>query len=219
MLADAAGVAQQAPAPTNSATITYDFVRVGLSVPRFTIVLHEDGTGTYKAEEAGRKSADAVVQQVSPKQIDRTILLTPETTALIFSTARSLNHFEMFCGTKAKNIADTGKKTLTYTGADGTGSCTYNYSDDKNITMLTSQFYAIAYTMDVGRRLDFERRFDRLGLDAEMLSLEHAVQEKNALELGNIATTLQRIADDGETMQRVRQRAVKLLTQSSTASK
>jgi hypothetical protein len=153
------------------------------------------------------------------KQIDRPISLSPEMTAKIFSTARSLNHFDMFCGTKAKNIADTGKKTLTYTAPDGTGSCTYNYSDDKSVTMLTNQFYAIAYTMDVGRRLDFERRFDRLGLDAEMLSLEHAVQEKNALELGNIAPTLQRIADDGEAMQRVRQRAAKLLLENAVSNK
>jgi hypothetical protein len=206
-------------AASGAATITYDFVRPGLSVPRFTILLHEDGTGTYKAEEAERKSADAVVQQVSMKQIDRPISLSPEMTAKIFSTARSLNHFDMFCGTKAKNIADTGKKTLTYTAPDGTGSCTYNYSDDKSVTMLTNQFYAIAYTMDVGRRLDFERRFDRLGLDAEMLSLEHAVQEKNALELGNIAPTLQRIADDGEAMQRVRQRAAKLLLENAVSNK
>ena len=148
------------------------------------------------------------------KQVDRTMNLGAELTAKIFSTARSLNFFNIFCGTKAKNIADTGTKTLSYSAADGAGTCTYNYSDDKNVTMLTDHFYAIAYTMDVGRRLDFERRFDRLGLDAEMLALEHAVQEKNALELGNIAPTLRRIADDGEVMQRVRQRAAKLLEQS-----
>ena len=51
-----ASVAQHEVADSNSPvaakaagaapTITYDFVRPGLSVPRYTIVLHEDGTGT-----------------------------------------------------------------------------------------------------------------------------------------------------------------------------
>ncbi len=43
-------------------------------------------------------------------------------------------YFNIECASKAKNIADTGKKTLSYTGADGSGSCTYNYSDNKTST-------------------------------------------------------------------------------------
>jgi hypothetical protein len=149
------------------------------------------------------------------KQVDRAVAITPETTTKIFQTARAVNHFNVFCGTKAKNVADTGKKILTYTGADGTGTCTYNYSDDKNIEMLTDLFYGIAFTMDVGRKLDFERRFDRLGLDAELLSLENAVKSKDALELGNIAPTLKMIASDTDVMQRARMRAGKLLDQAT----
>jgi hypothetical protein len=196
-------------------TVTYQFDRTGLPVPRFTLVVREDGSGTYRAEEVERRSADSVVQQVSMKVVDRTLAVSAETAAKIVATARALDRFNIFCGTKAKNIADTGNKTLTYAGPDGTGSCHYNYSDDKNVTALTEIFYAIAYTMDVGRRLDFERRFDRLGLDAELLSLEKSVTDKNAMELGTIASTLQKIAGDNEVMQRVRVRATKLLEQSS----
>jgi hypothetical protein len=196
-------------------TVTFQFDRTGLPVPRYTLTVHEDGSGTYHAEETERRSADSAVQQVSMKQVDRAVVLTPETTAKIFQIARSLNNFNVFCGTKVKNVADTGKKILTYTGVDGTGTCTYNYSDDKNVTMLTDLFYGIAFTMDVGRKLDFERRFDRLGLDAELLSLENAVKSKDALELGNIAPTLRTIATDAEVMQRARSRAGKLLDQTT----
>ena len=160
-----------------------------MSVPRYTVVLHDDGSGTYHAEEAERRSADSAVQQVSSKIIDRPISVTSEMVMKIFQTARALNRFNVFCGTKAKNLADTGKKTLNYVGPDGSGSCTYNYSDDKSVMDLTDLFYGITYTIDVGRKLDFERRFDRLGLDAEMIALEQAVKDKHALELGNIAPT------------------------------
>jgi len=206
-----------APATQGGATITYQFERTapGVSVPRYTVVLHEDGSGTYHAEEVERRSADSALQQVSTKIIDRPMAVSVEMTAKIFQTARALNHFTVFCGTKAKNIADTGKKTLSYAGSDGSGSCTYNYSDDKSVTELTDLFYGIVYTMDVGRKLDFERRFDRLGLDAEMIALEQAVKDKHALELGNIAPTLQRLASDPEMMQRVQTRAAKLLVMAS----
>jgi hypothetical protein len=209
----ALGEVQQAPVASSGATITYQFERAvpGVSVPRYTVVLHEDGSGTYHAEEVERRSADSAVQQVSSKMIDRPMSVSSEMAVKIFQMARSLNHFTGFCGTKAKNVADTGKKTISYAGPDGSGSCTYNYSDDKSMMDLTDLFYGIVYTMDVGRKLDFERRFDRLGLDAEMISLEQAVKDKHALELGNIAPTLQRLASDPEMMQRVQTRAAKLL--------
>ena len=210
------GEAQSPPTEANTpATVTFQFDRMGVSVPRFTMVLREDGSGTYHAEEVERRSADQALQQVNAKLIDRKMMLTTEMTAKIFRTARKLNRFTDFCGTKVKNIADTGTKTLSYVGADGVGSCTYNFSDDKNVTLLTDLFYSIAYTMDIGRKLDFERRFDRLGLDAEMIALEQSAQDKNALELGTIASTLTTIAGDQDLIQRVRMRAAKLLEQAS----
>ncbi len=68
--------------------------------------------------------------------------------------------------------------------------------------------------MDEGRRLEFLHRYDRLGLDAEMISLANEVQAGRAMELGTIAPTLDAIADDTAVMQRVRLRAEKLLEQS-----
>jgi len=119
----------------------------------------------------------------------------------------------MVCASKLKNIADTGTKTLAYRDAGTEGSCTYNYSENKAVVQLTSIFQGIEQTLEEGRALDFKHRFDRLGLDAEISSLVSAVEQGSALELGNIAPTLQSIAGDTELMQRVRLRAAKLLEQ------
>jgi hypothetical protein len=74
--------------------------------------------------------------------------------------------------------------------------------------------------MDEGRKLDFLHRFDRLGLYSEMDVLIHEVQEKRALEVGNIAPSLTAIVADEALMQKVRERAAKLLAQSNdTGSK
>lgn len=202
--------------PPAQAEVSFQFERIGLPVPKFTLVVHEDGTGTYKGETApvSGGAGGAMLRPISPGQaIDRKIKLSAPTTELIFKTARSLDHFNLACASKAKNIADTGKKTLSYTGPDGHGSCLYNYSENKSVTQLTDMFQSIAFTMDEGRKLDFMHRYDRLGLYSEMDSLNHEVQEKRALELQNISQSLTSIANDEALMERVREKAVKLLNQ------
>ncbi|MEO6911522.1 MAG: hypothetical protein ABI158_11440 [Edaphobacter sp.] len=195
------------------AEVSFQFERLGLPVPSFAVRVHEDGTGSYQAEEVEGPSDGGAVRYATAKHIDRTINLTPATVAKIFDTARELKHFAMDCESKAKNVANTGKKTLSYTGPDGTGSCVYNYSDQKDVEMLTKTFIAIAYTLDEGRRLEYLHRYDRLGLDAETIALEHAVKAGQALEVGTIAPVLTAIAADTAVMQRVRQRIARLLEQ------
>jgi hypothetical protein len=195
------------------AEVSFQFDRTGLPVPRFTLRLREDGTGRYEADQAETAATATSMRGQAAQHIDRPINLTSGTTAKIFKAARAANHFNIECASKAKNIADTGKKTLSYTGADGSGSCTYNYSENKNIDTLTNTFLAIAYTIDEGRRLEFLHRYDRLGLDAEMISFSQELEAGRALELGTISPTLAVIADDTAVIQRVRLRAQKMLEQ------
>jgi hypothetical protein len=196
--------------------VSFQFERAGLPVPRYTLEIHEDGSGRYQADEAASlpSQSSSAAQYVGGKHIDRAITLSPTTVAKIFKQVRSLDYFNITCTSKAKNIADTGKKTLTYVGPDGRGSCVYNYSDNKNVTALADMFLAIAFTIDEGRRLEFFHRYDRLGLDEEMTTLGHEADEGRALELGTIAPTLMSIESDTAVIQRVRLRAGKLLEQS-----
>ncbi len=217
MMAQTAATPVDAATTTTQPEVTFKFERAGLLVPRYTILLREDGTGRYQADEAVASSSmqsSSAVQYAGGKHIDRSMTLSEATTGKIFKTARALNFFNVECASKAKNIANTGDKTLSYAGSDGKGSCDYNYSDNKNVSMLTDMFLAIAFTMDAGRRLEFLHRYDRLGMDAEITSLANEVQAGRAMELSTIAPTLDAIAGDTALMQRVRLRAEKLLEQS-----
>jgi hypothetical protein len=198
------------------AEVSFQFERVGLPVPRYTLRVDEDGTGSYQAEEAVSAADKGMVQYASPKHIDRPLKLTAPMVAKIFTAARALHHFDIVCEATAKNIAYSGKKTLSYAGADGAGSCIYNYSSNKDVTGLTDTFLSIAFTLDEGRRLDFLHRYDRLGLDEEMTELVQAVKSGHALELGTIAPVLTSIAGDAAVMQRVRSQATKLLEQAQS---
>ena len=192
------------------AKVTFQFDRpvVGVETPRYRFVIAEDGRGKYHAELAAPKGA---AEDVQAPGIDKEVTISSPTTAKIFELARAADRFRVECASKAKGIADTGKKTLRYVGADGSGECSYNYSDVKAVVGLTEIFQRIEATLESGRRMDFKRRFDRLGLDAEMITLGNLVEGGQASNLETIVPTLRAIASDTELLERVRTRAEKML--------
>ena len=201
-------------AVANTPTVTFQFDRPGLHIPRYSFEVHEDGTALYHADEVIAAPANGPVET---RPIDRRLTLTHTTVGTIFKTARALDHFNLTCESTIKNIAKTGNKTLLYKAADGTGQCSYNFSENKDVQLVTDLFQSIAYTLDEGRRLDFLHRFDRLGLDAETMELVEAVKDHRAIEIGVISASLQSLVDDTAIMQRVRQRAQTLLEQAKQA--
>jgi len=117
------------------------------------------------------------------------------------------------CETRLKGIAKTGAKHIAYmlSGSDAWSSCTFNYSDDKALMDTAAAFQAIAETIQTGATLQHLHRFDRLGLDAEMDALAVEAKEGHAIEMQNIAPTLQSIVDDERVIERVRRKAARLL--------
>jgi hypothetical protein len=217
-----AATAQKSEAPVSipatTPEVTFKFDRVGLPVPHFTLRIHENGAGTYQADQADIPATPTSMRGQAAQHVDRPINLTPSTVTKIFKAARELNHFNIECASKAKNIADTGTKTLTYAGSDGGGSCVYNYSENKSVQSLTDIFLGIAATLDEARKLQFLHRYDRLGLDAEINSFADEVKDGRAIELGTISPTLAAIADDTAVIQRVRLRAAKMLESTADGS-
>ncbi len=202
------------------ATVTFTYDRSGLPVSHFVLKVDETGHGRYEADEVkaipakfAQYAGTGTVSKQESQHIDRPLDVSKTTVEAIFRHAKALNYFNAVCASRLKNIANTGDKTLTYAGSGGSGSCAYNYSESKTVDALTDIFLYIAFTLDQGRRLDFDHRYDRLGLDQDMEQLVQAVEEKRALEIGAIAETLTSIIYDTAVMQRVRQRAATLLEQ------
>lgn len=191
------------------ATVTFHFENPQLQPAKYTITVHEDGTGQYHAE-AGPSNPDDIAALPSQGE-DRGIQVTTTTTERIFATARAKKFFNMACEGGDAHLAFTGKKELGYQGADGHGACTYNYSKDPKIQWITTEMEGIAATLESGRRLKLEHEHGRLSLDAELESLETMVQNGQAVELQNIAPTLVDIVKDQAVMQRAQKRARHLL--------
>ena len=164
--------------------------------PAWKVRLQADGAGTYSETT----SADS-------KPVPLTVSA---------ETLQKLNMGEHAaksgkCETKSKNIAKSGEKTIRYEAAEKTEECTFNYSDDAGLMGATNTFQAIAETMQRGKRLEHDLRYDRLGLDAEMEALVAAQKNGSAIEIGNIAPVLQALVQDDHVIDRVRRRAARLL--------
>jgi hypothetical protein len=128
-----------------------------------------------------------------------------------FELAQKLNFFHGDLDSHLKHIAQTGKKTLQYQSAQVQGSASYNYSQNPDVQQLTSLFQGIALTVDMGRQLAFQYRFDKLGMDKLLRQLEDLEANHNVEELEIIAPMLHKIADDPNLMNISRQSAKHLL--------
>jgi hypothetical protein len=208
---DQGNLEKYGPPVPDPAEISFAFERPGLSVPSYTMTISTIA-GRYEGTEVSQSERSSTTAP-PPQPFKQNFTISLATAHKIVALAHSLNNFNVECSSKAKNIADTGKKTLRYFGHPDPwqGSCTYNYTENKDVQALTLIFQGIAETMDQGRNLDFLRRFDRLGLDAAVTFLAQEVSEGRALELGTIAPSLRAIVEDAEVMQRVRTKAATLL--------
>jgi hypothetical protein len=138
--------------------------------------------------------------------------MSNKTTAHIFETADSLDHFQgSFEYKGGTRMAQTGIKTLRYEANGKKSETSFNYSENRQLMELTDLFQGISLTMEMGRQLRHAQRFDKLGVDALLKSLEQAEKDKRAFEIQAIAPMLQKIADDRLCMNIARQTARRLI--------
>lgn len=134
----------------------------------------------------------------------------------LFRDAREANYFHGDFTFKKHVVASTGKKTLSYSDSTRHFSTTYDYSENKAIQEITNLFSGISNTIEHGRKLQFLRRFDKLGLEAELKVMEDAAESHSLVEMQLIAPTLESIAEDAAILNIARQRAHRLLAKANS---
>ena len=148
-----------------------------------------------------------------PQQTVQDLSLNPPAANHLFELLRASDELHG-CASRARGIADTGTKVLTWRNPGRQSlTCTFNYSESRPVAELMKIFQAMAFTLDLARKMEGEQKFDRLGLDGEMTTLVAAVKDGRAMGLSNIRGTLQALADDPAVLERVRVQAAKLIEQ------
>lgn len=197
-----AAFAQSPASPASRAHIRFAFENPQLEPAAYSLDIYEDGTGNYLVSSSGDSASQPA---------ERAIHIHDPLLSQLFDVARTHHLFAVNCEEPHGHVAFTGKKTLSYTGPDGAGSCTFNYSHDKTLNQAATDLMSVAYTLEEGARLANEHLHDRLAVDAELESLQDAAQDHRALELGNIEPELESIVNDDAVMNRARARARTLL--------
>lgn len=214
VLAIAPAAAQQEPPAVPAAqptiTFTFDFPQ---SRPEHAVVTVDAG-GRARYQSSGPLFADS--SDADPYSAD--FAMSGATRDRIFALAAQLDYFHGDFDYKKHRIAFTGKKTLEYVAADKSSSTSYNWSEDPTVRELTAIFQNIVNTQESARRLLFLRRFDRLGLDAQLKSMEDMAKSDTLGELQSIAPLLRQIADDPGVMHVARERAARLWARTQPAA-
>jgi hypothetical protein len=129
----------------------------------------------------------------------------------LFRDAKEANYFQGDFAFKKHAVSSTGKKTLAYADQSRHFETIYDYSENKAIEEITNIFQGISNTIEHGRKLQYLRRFDRLGLEEELKGMESMAENGYLAEVQLIAPTLESIANDPAILNIARQRARRLL--------
>lgn len=202
-------LAQQpvSPAATSSQpTVTYLFSwPQGIPWTSYSITVQSDG----KTHFSGTPHPDEQDRNTDPVQQDFT--MWENNRQKIFTLAQKLNYFQGNYDAHIKHIAQTGSKTLEYQSPQVHGSSTYNYSQNPDVQALGRIFIGIATSVDYGRKLAFQYRYDKLGIDQTLKDLVELQANHEVEELHMIAPMLRKIAADPNMMNIARQSATRLL--------
>lgn len=211
----AAAFALAAHSQTNSApdpVVVVDFTNPGVSPSHWTLSLHQDGSGHFHAERGNPLNQS---EGMDVPNEDRDIRLSADYAEHVFKTAKEHHWFNQKCESHLK-VAFQGWKKFSYTGPEGQGSCTFNYSQDREIQALGDSLVGVAETLREGARLEMLLQHDRLGLDREMEYISDGAKDGRIVQIGAIREILERLAGDDEVLERVRKRAQVLLAHAGT---
>jgi hypothetical protein len=184
-------------------------VRFSLDFPgsdpeHYAITVASDGHGTYESD--GKLSEQA--EQGDPYRLE--FSLSQTAVDHIFDQAKRAHYFEGEIDSKKKNIASTGAKVLAYKDASRSTQASFNYSPNPAVQELTRFFQGLSGTLEFGRRLQFDYRYQKLALDEELRRMD-AFTDQDLEGLRAIAPVLNQIAHDPTVINVVRARALKLL--------
>jgi hypothetical protein len=206
----AAGVPPAVGQTVEQATVVTEFKNEALIPAHWVLTLYQDGSGHFRSERGESKPGES--NSLDAPDVDRGFHVSREFADQVFQAASEHKRFNEECEGHMK-VAFQGWKTLRYSGPDGSGSCTFNYSKNKEIQWLSDSITGVAETLIEGARLESLLQHDRLGLDREMEYLCDAVKDGRMREVGAIHEILVRLEDDPAVLDRVRKRARTLLSQ------
>jgi hypothetical protein len=184
--------------------IHFTFDHPDLVVVHYEIDIDANGQAHYASRIKGQEKGTI------EEGIERDFTLSAATRDRLFALIKVANNLVGNFDYTKHRLAFSGTKRLSYTDANGTNTAKYGWSENEALMRLTELLQGISGTLEEEPTLQRLRRFDKLGLDAELGKMEQLVRSGWMRELNLIAPTLKEIAADTTIMGVARKRAERL---------
>jgi hypothetical protein len=219
-----AAACAQAPAKQ---VVFFSFHHAQLDPPEYTFQVSQDCNAVYTAkprheEKTATNDPDAEQEQEPAEENEqgerREVRLSDATCNSILAAAKSLDYFKGDFEFRKHRVAYTGDRVLGYFAPGVSNKTSFTWSENPQVQQLSATFEGIAATLEAGPKLQYLRRFDRLGLNEALKKIEEQARKGWLKELQLLAPELQSIANDGQVMNIARQRARDLLQLAQAAT-
>ena len=194
------------------ATVTFTLDFPDSDPEHYSISVQSDGRAHYEC-----------LAKVSAESDDRDTYQTEftfsdATRARIFDLAAQAHYFSGKIDSGNHKLANTGAKKLAYKDAQRESTATYNYSPQPAVQQLTTLFQSVSATLELGRHLAYDHRYQKLALDDELKRAEEQARRGDLVELQAIKPVLQQIYDDNSVLNVVRARAQRIIEMGPSAT-
>jgi hypothetical protein len=194
------------------ATVTFSLDFPASEPEHYSIAVSADGHARYEC--SAKMSADSEDRESYQSEFT----FSDATRARIFDLAAQAHYFSGKIDSGNRKLAFTGAKKLIYTDGQRSNTAEYNFSPVAPVQQLTALFQGVAATLDFGRRLEYDHRYQKLALDDQLKKMEDMARRGELAELQAVKPILQKIYDDPSVLNVVRARSQLLMEMGNNAS-
>ncbi len=207
VLLSAFSYSQQTRSP---ATVTFTLDFPASQPGHYSLQVQSDGKARYDSSSRISPDSDDI------DRFDYEFIISSATQEKIFDLSAKAGYFQRDLDSHRKNMAFTGQKTFSYKDEHRTGESTFNYTPNVPAQDLTTVFQGLSATLELGHRLEYSLRYQKLALAEELKRTEESARLSPPVELQAIAPILHQIVADSSVMNVTRARAQRLLDGSTT---
>ena len=181
------------------AKLTYSRTFKGSTPEYLLITVDSKGSGTFE----GHKLDEAA----SPRPFQ----LSSATTERIFALAGQLHNFQSVDLDSHRKVANLGLKTLAFQRGEDVNRVVFNYTENRIARELVNVLEAVGTVEEHIATLEFEMKYDPLGLPQELLQIQLELTSKSLADPEMLLPTLEKIAHGSRFLHLAQERAQQLI--------
>jgi len=151
------------------------------------------------------------IRQLDDDPDPQPVEISPELAAQMFAMAGELNHFQNIELDVKRRLANLGQKTFRYEAGGQASETSFNYTVNQTAVQLMQAFEGIARQEGHRQLLLHRLRFDRLGVNDALLSLESDLRRGLIPEPARLVPVLEAVSNDTRVIEMARSRARALI--------